>query len=364
MSVWQEAAMEHSSSTDVCNILSSRSVHCRQSNYLRHPVFNQHHSETKLVRYMKQLENRDLSLVHSMIPLGSCTMKLNSVTEMMVCCFGSCSMLSSAAWLLILGPPLLPVCCLLRGCWFSPHLLPVCCLLRGCCFSPLTPCLSSAAWLLILGPLCFLFVICCMVVDSWPPFTLCLSSAAWLLILRSFTPCLSSAAWLLILGPPPFTSCLSSVVWLLILGPPYSLFVVRCVVVDSWPLCSLFVIGYVVVDSCPPLLSAAWLLILPPYSLFVVRCVVVDSWPRSLPVCRWHAVDVWDCFGWFGLFLSCRFHLLMLFSPRDSVVLVIFVLLECYYYVFMWLFYWVILLVFGLHGTMVQLHHWISLFPI
>ncbi|KAK3716749.1 hypothetical protein QZH41_018229 [Actinostola sp. cb2023] len=55
----------------------------RLSSYLGHPVFNSHQSETNIVRYMKQLENKDLSLVHSMIPLGSCTMKLNSTTEMM-----------------------------------------------------------------------------------------------------------------------------------------------------------------------------------------------------------------------------------------------------------------------------------------
>lgn len=55
----------------------------RTSDFLTHPVFNRFQSETNIVRYMKQLENKDLSLVHSMIPLGSCTMKLNSTTEMM-----------------------------------------------------------------------------------------------------------------------------------------------------------------------------------------------------------------------------------------------------------------------------------------
>lgn len=55
----------------------------RKTPYLEHPVFNTHHSETELLRYMKQLENKDLSLVHSMIPLGSCTMKLNATTEML-----------------------------------------------------------------------------------------------------------------------------------------------------------------------------------------------------------------------------------------------------------------------------------------
>jgi glycine dehydrogenase len=50
---------------------------------LSHPVFNSHHSESKMMRYLKRLENKDLSLVHSMIPLGSCTMKLNAATELM-----------------------------------------------------------------------------------------------------------------------------------------------------------------------------------------------------------------------------------------------------------------------------------------
>ncbi|EXJ90322.1 glycine dehydrogenase [Capronia coronata CBS 617.96] len=55
----------------------------RQTSFLTHPVFNQHHSETELLRYIHHLQSKDLSLVHSMIPLGSCTMKLNGTTEMM-----------------------------------------------------------------------------------------------------------------------------------------------------------------------------------------------------------------------------------------------------------------------------------------
>ncbi|SNS45267.1 glycine dehydrogenase [Ekhidna lutea] len=54
----------------------------RSTPYLEHPIFNQYHSEHELLRYMKRLENKDLSLVHSMISLGSCTMKLNATTEM------------------------------------------------------------------------------------------------------------------------------------------------------------------------------------------------------------------------------------------------------------------------------------------
>jgi glycine dehydrogenase len=54
----------------------------RTSSYLQHPVFNIHHSETQMMRYIKQLENKDLSLNTSMISLGSCTMKLNAATEM------------------------------------------------------------------------------------------------------------------------------------------------------------------------------------------------------------------------------------------------------------------------------------------
>jgi glycine dehydrogenase len=54
----------------------------RHSSFLTHPVFNTHHTETEMLRYLKKLESRDLSLCHSMIPLGSCTMKLNATAEM------------------------------------------------------------------------------------------------------------------------------------------------------------------------------------------------------------------------------------------------------------------------------------------
>ncbi|MFZ1800938.1 MAG: aminomethyl-transferring glycine dehydrogenase, partial [Chitinophagaceae bacterium] len=54
----------------------------RDTPYLTHPVFNIHHSETQMMRYLKQLENKDLSLNTSMISLGSCTMKLNAASEM------------------------------------------------------------------------------------------------------------------------------------------------------------------------------------------------------------------------------------------------------------------------------------------
>ncbi|VVQ08872.1 Glycine dehydrogenase (decarboxylating) [Pseudomonas fluorescens] len=54
----------------------------RTTPYLRHPVFSAHHSETEMLRYLKQLENKDLALNQSMIPLGSCTMKLNATSEM------------------------------------------------------------------------------------------------------------------------------------------------------------------------------------------------------------------------------------------------------------------------------------------
>ncbi|PIY30747.1 MAG: glycine dehydrogenase (aminomethyl-transferring), partial [Bacteroidetes bacterium CG_4_10_14_3_um_filter_42_6] len=55
----------------------------RKSGFMEHPVFNSYHSETDMMRYMKKLENKDIALNRSMIPLGSCTMKLNAVSELM-----------------------------------------------------------------------------------------------------------------------------------------------------------------------------------------------------------------------------------------------------------------------------------------
>jgi glycine dehydrogenase len=63
------------------NMLNEKAL--RTDSIFTHPTFNKFHSETKMMRYLKRLENKDLSLVHSMIPLGSCTMKLNAASELM-----------------------------------------------------------------------------------------------------------------------------------------------------------------------------------------------------------------------------------------------------------------------------------------
>ncbi len=67
---------------EVGSSLSLTASLIRKSNYLTHPVFNTYHSEHEMLRYIKKLESKDLSMVHSMISLGSCTMKLNATTEM------------------------------------------------------------------------------------------------------------------------------------------------------------------------------------------------------------------------------------------------------------------------------------------
>jgi glycine dehydrogenase len=67
---------------DDVNLDNIPSVVTRVSDFLTHPVFNTHHSETEMMRYLRSLENKDLSLNTSMISLGSCTMKLNAATEL------------------------------------------------------------------------------------------------------------------------------------------------------------------------------------------------------------------------------------------------------------------------------------------
>lgn len=89
---------ETTSADDLANLLSAFNIAfsaktqypqpntsdlARQSDFLTHPTFNSYHTETEMLRYLKRLENKDLSLTTSMIPLGSCTMKLNAVSEML-----------------------------------------------------------------------------------------------------------------------------------------------------------------------------------------------------------------------------------------------------------------------------------------
>ncbi len=70
-------SIEHEGSLDIIPTSLTRT-----SEFLTHPVFNTHHSETLMMRYIRLLESKDFSLVHGMIPLGSCTMKLNAASEM------------------------------------------------------------------------------------------------------------------------------------------------------------------------------------------------------------------------------------------------------------------------------------------
>ena len=70
-------SIEHEETLDIIPTALTRT-----SEFLTHPVFNSHHSETLMMRYIRSLESKDFSLVHGMIPLGSCTMKLNAASEM------------------------------------------------------------------------------------------------------------------------------------------------------------------------------------------------------------------------------------------------------------------------------------------
>lgn len=87
ISVFANASGKKSISVSTLDIANAPTVikdSCkRKTPYLQHPVFNTYHSESEMMRYIKRLENCDLSLVHSMISLGSCTMKLNAAAELL-----------------------------------------------------------------------------------------------------------------------------------------------------------------------------------------------------------------------------------------------------------------------------------------
>jgi glycine dehydrogenase len=82
--VWQTFGVD--ASVDALDRTATPSIPddlCRTSAFLTHPVFNSHHSETEMLRYLRSLADRDLALDRAMIPLGSCTMKLNATAEML-----------------------------------------------------------------------------------------------------------------------------------------------------------------------------------------------------------------------------------------------------------------------------------------
>jgi glycine dehydrogenase len=80
--LWQIFNGDQASNLKVADFQPNSKFEIRNSKFLQHQVFNRYHSETEMLRYIKRLESRDLSLTASMIPLGSCTMKLNAVSEM------------------------------------------------------------------------------------------------------------------------------------------------------------------------------------------------------------------------------------------------------------------------------------------
>ncbi len=80
--VFAEVAGKSSENISLNESISIDANYIRTEAILTHPTFNKHHSESQMMRYLKRLENKDISLVHSMIALGSCTMKLNAASEL------------------------------------------------------------------------------------------------------------------------------------------------------------------------------------------------------------------------------------------------------------------------------------------
>ncbi|MGL4608508.1 MAG: aminomethyl-transferring glycine dehydrogenase [Trueperaceae bacterium] len=85
LSVFAQADLKQVEELDKALSFQPSAIHenLRTTEFLTHSVFNTYHSETEMLRYLKKLENKDFSLTHGMIPLGSCTMKLNATAEMM-----------------------------------------------------------------------------------------------------------------------------------------------------------------------------------------------------------------------------------------------------------------------------------------